>query len=232
MLSVLGSPLMESKPAALKVVLIEDGVMFRQILRLVLEKQRGWTDIQEFADGQQGLDYCLQNPPDLLIVDWELPNLNGVEVAAALKQRNLPTKVVLLTGNPDESLPAQLMAAGVTGYLDKGNAYDQLLQAVDAVLAGQVFFSARLQGTNGSNSKPPLPEPTASKSRPPLVPLTPIELEVARRVVAGLTSKEIADELKLTARSIDKHRANLMRKAGVNQAASLVRWCIENNVVS
>lgn len=222
---------MEPDCAALKVVLIEDGVMFRQILRLLLEKQRGWTDIHEFSDGKEGLDYCLQNPPDLLIVDWELPTRNGVEIAMALKEHGAPTKVILLTGNPDASLPAQLMDAGVTGYLDKSNAYENLLKAVDAVLSGQVFFSARLQGATASNSKSPQPEPTSSKSRPPLVPLTSIELEVARRVVAGLTSKEIADELKLTARSIDKHRANLMRKAGVNQAASLVRWCIENNIV-
>jgi DNA-binding NarL/FixJ family response regulator len=213
-----------------RIVLIEDQTILRQVLRMVLKTERGWTDITEFSNGIDGLAHCLASPPDLLIVDLNLPGKGGWEIAKELRPQAAGTRILVLSANTDEIPPADFMSIGVNGFVNKDAPYDHLLQAITVVMSGALFFSAQ------PISKPkPAGGPTAAvndkeKGINPRDVLTEQELSIARLVVAGLSSKEIGNELDLTARSVDKHRANIMEKLGVRQVAGVVRLCVLHGI--
>lgn len=209
-----------------KVALIEDETVFRQLLKRALQKKKGWDDVLDFSDGIKGLEYCLKNPPDLLLVDLHLPGRHGLEIIREIRKRSEHTKVLVLTGHAEPKLPAQLMGLGVAGFVDKTAPLNYVLQAIETVMGGGMFFAANIQPEKtpaaGHSSTP------ASNASPSV--LSPRELEVARLVAAGLSSKEVASKLDLSTRTVEKHRANIMDKLGVREVASLVRWCLQNGL--
>lgn len=208
------------------VVLIEDETVFRQLLKRALQKKKGWDRVSDFSDGQQGLDYCLTNPPELLLVDLHLPGRHGLEIIREVRNRFENTRILVLTGHAEPKLPAQLMGLGVAGFVDKTAPLTYVLQAIGTVMGGGMFFAANIKPEKVV--VPAAPAPSASAAPPSM--LSPRELEVARLVAAGLSSKEVASKLELSTRTVEKHRANIMEKLGVREVASLVRWCLQNGL--
>jgi DNA-binding NarL/FixJ family response regulator len=209
-----------------RVVLIEDETVFRQLLKRALEKRKGWTGVFDYSDGNLGLAACLENPPDLLLVDLHLPGRHGLEIVRELRQKTPDVRILVLTGYAEPKLPPQLMGLGVAGFVDKTAPLAYVLQAIDTVMAGGMYFAANVQAESGpvaSNSMPP-----ASNALPSV--LSSRELEVAVLVAAGRSSKEIASDLELSTRTVEKHRANIMEKLGVREVASLVRWVLQNGL--
>ena len=193
--------------------------MFRQLILLTLGKVKGIQVVGEFGLGKPGLDYCLREKPDMLVVDLMLPDMNGLEIAREVRRSVPEMKILVITAHPSERLPAELMAIGVNGYVDKTEPIEYVLSAVETVRAGGMFFASRVRAESGGvqpGVKPPLN-----------VPLTEREQEIARLVAAGQMSKEIAAQLNLSVRTVEKHRANIMEKVGVREVASLTRWCIQ-----
>ncbi|MBI4622314.1 MAG: response regulator transcription factor [Verrucomicrobia bacterium] len=209
----------------LRAVLIEDETMFRQLILLTLGKVKDLQVIGEFGLGKPGLEFCLREKPDLLVVDLMLPDINGMEIARAVRRAVPEMKILVITAHPSERLPADLMALGVNGYVDKTEPIEYVLSAVDTVRAGGMFFASHVRGKGGAVS-------VFAGTPPPLkVPLTEREKEIARLVAAGQMSKEIASTLNLSVRTVEKHRANIMEKVGVREVASLTRWCIQAGLV-
>lgn len=207
----------------LRVVLIEDETMFRQLILLTLGKVKDLQVIGEFGLGRPGLDFCLREKPDMLVVDLMLPDINGMEIAREVRRAVPDTKILVITAHPSERLPADLMVLGVNGYVDKTEPIEYVLSAVETVRSGGMFFASRVRA-KGAGSLP--------VTRPPLeVPLTEREQEIAKLVAAGQMSKEIAAHLNLSVRTVEKHRANIMEKVGVREVASLTRWCIQAGLV-
>lgn len=205
----------------LRAVLIEDETMFRQLILLTLGKVKDLQVIGEFGQGRPGLEFCLREKPDMLVVDLMLPDLNGLEIARELRRALPEMKILVITAHPSERLPADLMALGVNGYVDKTEPIEYVLSAVETVRSGGMFFASRVRAKGGAS-------PGLAGGRPPLQsPLTERELEIARLVAAGQMSKEIAAKLNLSVRTVEKHRANIMEKIGVREVASLTRWCIQ-----
>ena len=207
----------------IKVVLIEDETMFRQLILLTLGKVKGIQVVGEFGLGKPGLEYCLREKPDMLVVDLMLPDINGLEIAREIRRLVPDMKILVITAHPSERLPADLMAIGVNGYVDKTEPIEYVLSAVETVRAGGMFFASRVRARSGGA----LP----GVKRPLDVPLTAREQEIARLVAAGQMSKEIASKLGLSVRTVEKHRANIMEKVGVREVASLTRWCIQVGLV-
>lgn len=203
----------------LRAVLIEDETMFRQLILLTLGKVKGLSVIGEFGLGKPGLQFCLKEKPDMLVVDLMLPDLNGMEIAREVRRLLPDTKILVITAHPSERLPAELMALGVNGYVDKTEPIEYVLSAVETVRGGGMFFASKVRAAGGSSM--------AALRKPIDVPLTERELEIARLVAAGQMSKEIAAQLNLSVRTVEKHRANIMEKVGVREVASLTRWCIQ-----
>lgn len=208
----------------IRVVLIEDETMFRQLILLTLGKVKGIQVVGEFGMGKPGLDYCLKEKPDMLVVDLMLPDINGLDIAREVRRAVPEMKILVITAHPSERLPADLMALGVNGYVDKTEPIEYVLSAVETVRAGGMFFASRVRAKGGGNALP-------GAKRPLDVPLTEREQEIARLVAAGQMSKEIAAKLNLSVRTVEKHRANIMEKVGVREVASLTRWCIQVGLV-
>ena len=203
----------------LRAVLIEDETMFRQLILLTLGKVKGLSVIGEFGLGKPGLQFCLKEKPDMLVVDLMLPDLNGLEIAREVRRLLPDTRILVITAHPSERLPAELMALGVNGYVDKTEPIEYVLSAVETVRGGGMFFASKIRAKGGGSM--------AALRKPIEVPLTERELEIARLVAAGRMSKEIAGQLNLSVRTVEKHRANIMEKIGVREVASLTRWCIQ-----
>ena len=209
----------------LRAVLIEDETMFRQLILLTLGKVKDLQVIGEFGSGRLGLEFCQREKPDLLVVDLMLPDLNGLDVAREVRRTMPDTKILVITAHPSERLPAELMALGVSGYVDKTEPIEYVLSAVETVRNGGMFFASRVRAKGGSSTGLPAGRPKLD------VPLTEREQEIARMVAAGQMSKEIAAKLNLSVRTVEKHRANIMEKVGVREVASLTRWCIQAGLV-
>src|SRR6185369_7057381 len=198
--------------------------MFRQLILLTLGKVKDLQVIGEFGMGRPGLDYCLREKPDLLVVDLMLPDINGIEVAREARRQLPDIKILVITAHPSERLPAELIVLGVNGYVDKTEPIEYVLSAVETVRNGGMFFASRVRAKGGSAA--------ALTARPPMpIPLTEREQEIAKLVAAGQMSKEIAAKLNLSVRTVEKHRANIMEKIGVREVASLTRWCISVGLV-
>lgn len=208
--------------AAPSFVLIDDTLTFRELLKEALLQRLQPREVRDFTLGREGLDACLKSPPDLVVVDLYLPDMEGRSLIRQLRQHGLKTRIVVLTAHAEERLPAELVGLGVAGFLDKNSSLDLIERAVRRVLEGGMFFSASIP--------PPVPaleaKPTLSASDASV--LTAREQEVLRWVVRGLVSKEIGSKLGLSTRTVEKHRAHILAKLGIRDLATLVRWGVQH----
>jgi DNA-binding NarL/FixJ family response regulator len=207
------------------------------MLSSALSRVRGLVVAGAFKDGKSGLEFCLKEPPGLLIVDLYLPGMHGLEVVREMRAKLPNTRILVLTGHPDGDLPARLISQGVHGFVDKTAPINYILQAIESIVAGGMFFAAHIPPRQmDTGPAQPRVEPSV-KEGPPTTTMIAVEtlsareLEVARLVAEGFSSKEIADRLDLSVRTVEKHRANIMDKINVKEVASLVRWCIQAGIV-
>ena len=192
-----------------------------------------------FDLGKEGLEYCLRTKPDLLAVDLFLPDLHGLEIVREVRARLPATRILVLTGHPDGNLPARLVAQGVHGFVDKAAPLSYIMQAMESLMEGGMFFASHVPPKGATPSaQAALPKVVAgARSDPEALPLEAVkvlsarEIEVARLVAEGFSSKELAARLGLSVRTVEKHRANIMEKVGVHEVASLVRWCVQTGLV-
>jgi DNA-binding NarL/FixJ family response regulator len=207
------------------------------MLSSALSRVRGLVVSGAFKDGKSGLDFCIKDPPGLLIVDLYLPGMHGLEVVREVRAKLPNTRILVLTGHPDGDLPARLIAQGVHGFVDKTAPLNYVLQAIESVVAGGMFFAAHIppkataSGVQQPRVDPAVREGPQTTSVNAVETLSARELEVARLVAEGYSSKEIADRLDLSVRTVEKHRANIMDKINVKEVASLVRWCVQAGIV-
>lgn len=213
------------------IVLIEDETVVRHMLRFAIEQgANGMKVAAEFGDGKAGLEHCLVKPPSLLICDLSLPTMHGFDVIKTLREKQPAIRILVLTSRSDATLPAQIAALGVQGYVDKTKPLPTLLEAIKEVAGGGIYFAAK------GAAPEPLQQPEHGPTPhlpvvPGADPLSPREIEVAKMVAEGNASKEIADKLGLSVRTVEKHRANIMDKSGVRDVASLTRYCIHYGLV-
>jgi DNA-binding NarL/FixJ family response regulator len=208
----------------LRLVLVDDTTTLRELLRESLTRRFAPCELLDFADGADALKACIEAPPDLLIVDLYLRDTDGREIVRELRRRSIPMKVIVLTAHPDAGLPAELVGLGVAGFVDKNSPLEQIERAVQRVLEGGMFFSAAVP--------PPVPSVTADFSLPRVGPevLSEREKEVVQLVARGCLSKEVADQLGLSTRTVEKHRSRILSKLGLRDVPSLVRWCLRNGL--
>ncbi|MEI7567655.1 MAG: DNA-binding response regulator [Opitutaceae bacterium] len=211
--------------AALRFILVDDTATFRGLLKDALQRRFQPSALLDFSDGRDALAACLATPPDLLIADLYLRDMDGRDIVRALREHGLSTKVVILTAHPEAQLPAELVSLGVAGFVDKNSPLEQIDRAVQCVLEGGMFFSATVPPPVPSSlaSEPALPRAGASL-------LSEREQEVVRLVARGLVSKEVANQLGLSPRTVEKHRARILAKLDLHDIPTLVRWCLRNGL--
>ena len=205
----------------IRIVIADDHLMFRQGLKLLLRTAEDFSIVGEAADGMEALRIIEETGPDIAVLDLSMPGLTGMEVLTEVIKKNLPTRVVLLTMHTDVNLAAEAIEGGVFGYLLKGNAFEDLIQALRCVHRGGTFISSNVTKEIISTRKPLTPEQPV---------LTPREREVLRCIAAGMTARQVAETLFISTKTVETHRARLMEKLDLHTTAALVRYAIRKGI--
>ena len=207
-----------------RVLLVEDQALVRAGVRRVLEAEPGFDVVGEAESGDRAVALARAHAADVLVLDLNLPGRDGFEVLHELRRERLGLKVLVLSLHADVAYVARAVREGADGYVLKENAVQELPAAIRAVLAGQRHYSPRVQEALSEMVR-------SGAATDPLGRLSAREREVARRVAAGRSSKEIATELHLSVRTIESHRASLMRKLGLRSIAELARFAMESGLL-
>jgi two-component system, NarL family, response regulator NreC len=176
------------------------------------------------GDGGQLLEAARELRPDVIVADMAMPVLSGLEVLRRLKAERIDAKVIFLTMHADAQLATEALRAGASGYVLKHSAGEELIRAIDEVLAGRVYLTPLLT----KDVITTLTEPTSQ----PAVRLTPRQREVLRLIAEGRRMKEIAATLQLSTRTVETHKYEMMRALGVDSTAALVRYAIQLGLVA
>ena len=210
---------------AVRILLADDHTLVRAGVRRILDAEPGLTVVGEVADGRAALEFVRANPVDVLVLDLTMPGTDGFEVLRQVKATLPGMKVLVLTMHADAEYVARAVQDGADGYLLKDSAVQDLVAAIEAVQAGRAYYSPPVQRELSellrAHSAPPRPMDT----------LTEREREVLRLVVKGLSTKEIATQLDISTRTVETHRANLMRKLNLKSVALLTQFAIREGLV-
>ncbi|MDF3058151.1 MAG: LuxR family transcriptional regulator [Rariglobus sp.] len=218
--SVINPPSSPSLRQVQDVVLVEDNSVDRRLIHLCFHESFAPARWREFDMGRAALDACLSDPPDLMLLDLHLPDFHGLELLKMLRQDGHQFAVIVMTSLPEKVEPKALLELHVDGYLDKYTLRAGLPVAVNSVLDGRMFFSA---------SRSPF-QKRIKVTAPALPVLSEREKEIARLVTHGFPSKQIADRLNLSVRTVENHRARIMMRLDLVNVADLVRWCIRHGL--
>jgi DNA-binding NarL/FixJ family response regulator len=209
----------------LRVILADDHTLVRAGIRRILESQPGFTVVAEAHDGASAIEAVRHTDADLLVLDLKMEGLDGIAVLGVAKAERPALKVIVLTMHAEREYVTRAMAEGADGYLLKDSAVQDLHAAIESVRAGQRYFSPAIQHQIAETLRR-RSEPQQSVSM-----LTDREKEVLVLLARGLATKEIASTLNIGARTVETHRANLMRKLGVKSVAVLTQVAIREGLV-
>jgi len=216
--------------ATISILLADDHAVVRQGLRVLISQEDGMEVIGEAENGRQAVSLARTHRPAVVLMDVAMPLLNGVEATRQIVRELKNTKVLMLSSYGDDNSLNQTIAAGASGFLVKQTAADEMLQAIREVAAGGSFFSPtvaqrlreRRFGTNA-------PDPNAAASAK--VQLTAREAEVLQLIAEGFANKQIADELGISIKTVEKHRQQVLNKLNIHDVAGLTRHAVAMGIV-
>lgn len=209
--------------SACRLVLVEDDVLLRELLKDVLLRRCGLREVIDFGAGAPAADYCLREPPELLMTDLRLPDMDGREIVRRIRRQPLATRIIAITSYVDAVLPAELISLGVAGLVDKSCSLDHVDHALQSVLTGGLYFAASV-----SPMMPTTPAREVVDKSPAL--LSEQERTMARLIAQGLRSKEIATQMGLNTRTAERYRTQLLEKLQLTDTTSLIRWCVRHGL--
>lgn len=203
----------------------DDHPIFRRGLCEIIGEENDLRLVGQASAGDEALELVLALQPDVAILDVDMPGMSGLEVARALGERDLPTRIILLTMHEDEALFNEAVDSGVLGYVLKENAVDDVVNAIRAVAAGRNFISPSVSHflLGRKRGKREL-----RKEKPGLDQLTPAERRILKQIAEDKTSKEIADVLGISVRTVETHRQNMSTKLGLSGSHSLLKFAFHN----
>jgi len=207
-----------------RILIADDHEVVRSGLRSILEAHEGWEVVAEAADGRDAVAKALETNPDVAVVDYSLPIFNGAEVTRQIKARAKETEVLIFTMHDSEALIEDILKAGALAFLQKSDAKQFLVAAVEALAAREPFFT-------GPTTRRLLDVLLASHQKRHDDELSPRERSIVQLIAEGQTNKQISDTLGVSVKTIESHRAAALRKLGVSSTAGLVRYAIRNKMV-
>lgn len=207
-----------------RIILVDDHALFRKGLKGLLEHIGGCRVVAEAASGEEFLSLLPDAECDVVFMDISMPGMDGAEATRRALALNPDLKIVTLSMFGDEHYYTRMVEAGACGFLLKDSPIDEVLAAVEAVMEGESYFSDRLLASLSSS----MHTSTVIHSEESL---SAREQEILVAVCQGLSNQEIADELFISKRTVDKHRANILEKTGCKNTANLVVYAIRHHLV-
>jgi DNA-binding NarL/FixJ family response regulator len=211
----------------IRVLLVEDHALVRSGIRDLLERTMNMTVVAEAGDGREALRLIPRCKPDVVLLDISMPGLNGLEATKQLTKLHPNIRVVILSMHASEEYVWQAMKAGAHGYLVKTAEALELKRAIQAVADGSEYFNSAISSRVVSSYARRI-----TKEGDPLAMLTSRQREVLQLIAEGCSTKQIAEVLKVSVKTVESHRAQLMERLAIYDVAGLVRFAIRTGLVS
>ena len=205
-----------------RLMIADDHDVVRAGLKRILEARADWSVVAEAGDGRKAIAQAISHKPDVAIVDYSLPLINGIEATRQIKMRVPSVEVLIFTMYDNDALLQDLLQAGARGYLLKSDAEQHLYSAVDALAVGRSFFTGKASDR--------ILDTYLMKSRAESV-LTSRERGIVQLIAEGHSNKAIAGVLSISIKTVETHRSNVMHKLKFDSTASLVRYAIRNRLI-
>ncbi len=212
----------------IRVMLAEDHAMVREGLKLLLEAEPDIEVVAEAETGRQALRLAEKLLPDVIVMDIAMPLLNGLEAARQIRVNVPNAKILVLSAHSDDAYVERMIALGARGYLIKQTSSHILSKAIRQVHRGNTFFSPSIESQFRNRSAALSQEGVAAMSHPPL---SSREVEVLQLIAEGKANKQIASELEISIKTVEKHRQHLMDKLGIHDTAGLTRYSIAAGII-
>nr|WP_249782495.1 MULTISPECIES: response regulator transcription factor [unclassified Bradyrhizobium] len=208
-----------------RILIADDHEIVRSGLRAIVETRSNWIVSGEATNGEQAVTLAMETRPDIVIVDYSMPIINGLEVSRRLRALHVQTEVLILTMHESEELLTEAILAGIRGFLFKSDARNHLISAVEALLDGRPYFTSVLL-------EKLLRDYQANKQNRADMLLTSREESVVQLIAEGHTNRSISAILNLSVKTVETHRASAMRKLRMSSTAELVRYAVRKRLVS
>jgi two-component system response regulator NreC len=205
----------------IKIVIADDHAIVRRGLRQLIEGEDGFEVVAEAEDVESARRYVRGHSPNVLVLDLNMPGEPSIEAIPKLRTEFPETQIVVLTMQNEPAYARSALGAGVLGYVLKESADAELVQAIRAAVAGEQYLNPRLGAKVAAE---PLPGPPDG--------LSDRELEILRLIALGYTNSQVAEELFLSVRTVETHRAHIQQKLGLSDRAELVRYALDRKLVS
>ena len=213
----------------LRILIADDHKLIRRGIRDLLTVESDWHVIGEAADGIEAIRLACQYKPDIAILDCSMPRLDGLSVSLELNRLSAATRVIFFTMHDSDAILLRLLSSGASALVLKSDAEQDLVEAVKAVSRGRSFFSqdiSRRFSTTGRIQDAQTPMSRIAS------PLTRREEEIIALLATGMTSREVANELKISVRTAECHRININRKLNFKSIADLVHYAMHHDIVA
>ena len=207
----------------IRVLIADDHGIVRSGLKMLIDRQIDMEVVAEAHDGVDALERAQSERPDVAVLDVSMPRMTGLQAAREIRSHSPDTRVLILSMHDDERYFFEGLEAGAAGYVLKRAADTDLIDAVRTVASGRTFLSDDAQETLMQAWQEGRAEPDS--------PLTPRELEVVKLIAEAFTNKQIAETLRLSEKTVESHRSNVLAKLGMRDRVEIVRYAIKRGLV-
>jgi two-component system, NarL family, response regulator NreC len=214
---------------SIRILLVDDHSIFRQGLRVLLDKKEGFEVVGEAENGRVGLSLARKHEPDVIVMDINMPDLNGVDAARQILAELPRTRIIALSMYSDRSYVKGMLKAGVAGYLLKNCAFEELSKAVLAVVGHQTYLSPKISDVVRKEFVKMMDSGEAGSVAEVL---TDKEREVLQLIAEGKKTKDIADRLHISVKTVEARRSKIMEKLKINSVAGLTKFAIREGLTS
>jgi RNA polymerase sigma factor (sigma-70 family) len=214
-----------SVPLKANILLADDHAMVRRGLRLILDAEPDLDVVAEAGDGAEAVEQALRADLDLAVLDVSMPKLTGLQAAREISRQRPNVRILMLSMHDNEEYLFEALSVGAAGYVLKSAVDEDLVSACRAALRGEPFlYPAAVTTLIRAHLE-------RRRERPDLDPLSPREQEVVRLIAEGMSGREIAERLEISPRTVERHRANLLEKLGLQDRVDVTRYAIRRGLI-
>ncbi len=210
--------------SSVRILIADDHELFRRGVAAELSQVPGWTVVAEGANGREAVILAAQLKPDVVVLDLTMPEMNGLDAARQITAADPAARILILTAHESEQLVREVLNAGARGYVLKSDAGRTLVTALQALLGGGSFFTSNV-------ARMVLDGYLRSESAESGQTLSAREREIVQLLAEGNSNKDIARALKISVKTAETHRSNVMRKMGFESLADLIRYAVRNKII-